>query len=71
MRLPYERIGPPPVYWGETLCGRRRCVELAVLTIDGWPFCLDCGDDEIERAVAVELLGAERLREAWPSLEDR
>ncbi len=53
--MSWERIGPPPVEWGSTLCYRRHCAERAVLTIDGWPYCLDHGDDEVERVVAWEL----------------
>lgn len=55
--------------WGLTGCTRRHCVELAVLTIDGWPFCLDCADDELDRAIAWEL--NPELVGRMPALEDR
>lgn len=41
---------PPPVVWGSTLCRRKRCVELAVCSIDGVPFCIVHADEEIDRA---------------------
>jgi hypothetical protein len=53
--VPWARIGPPPVVWGETLCSAAHCAELAVLLFEGWPFCLGCGDDAWERALAWEL----------------
>lgn len=66
----WEEIGPPPVSWGETLCSRRGCAELAVLLFEEWPFCLDCGEDAWERAVAVEL-NPLAVAELFPSLRDR
>lgn len=41
---------PPPIEWGSTMCRRKRCVELAAVAIDGEPYCIMHGDDEIERA---------------------
>ena len=51
----YERIGPPEIDWGLTLCSRKRCAELAAVLLDGWPFCLDCADLDLERWVAWSL----------------
>jgi hypothetical protein len=51
----FEQIGPPPVEWGLTLCRWRHCAELAQVKIDGWPYCITHGDDELERAIAWEL----------------
>jgi hypothetical protein len=65
----WERIGPPPVRWGETLCSAVHCAELAVLLLDGWPFCLDCGDDAWEREIAWEL--HPELVRMLPALADR
>jgi len=61
--------GRAPVRWGDTLCSRRGCAELAVLVFDSWPFCLDCGEDAWERAVAVEL--APGFAAMAPRLDDR
>jgi hypothetical protein len=65
----WEEIGPPLVSWGETLCNRRGCAELAVLLFEGWPYCLDCGEDAWERALAVELNPV--LADLLPGLADR
>jgi len=51
----YERIGLPDIAWGATLCWRHHCAELAVLAFDGYPYCLDHGEDEWERTIAWEL----------------
>lgn len=61
--------GPPPVSWGETLCSRRGCAELAVLIFDTWAYCLDCGEDAWERALAWEL--NPELVASMPELTDR
>ena len=66
-----DRIQPPPVVWGLTLCYRTGCAETAVLAIDGWPFCLDHGDDEVERTVALELNPALVRSGGLPDLEER
>lgn len=65
----FESIGPPPITWGTTLCYQRHCTELAVLSIDGWPYCLDCGDDLVEREVAVSI--KPDFADIAPSLGDR
>jgi hypothetical protein len=67
--VPWARIGPPPVSWGETLCSADHCAELAELTLDGWPFCLACGDDALERILAWEL--HPELVGMLPDLADR
>ena len=41
---------PAPIVWGATLCGRRRCVELATVALDGEPRCIAHADEELERA---------------------
>jgi hypothetical protein len=64
-------ISPGVTVWGSTLCSRVHCAELAVLTIDRWPFCLEHADDEVERLVAIELLGARRVLDSFPALGDR
>jgi hypothetical protein len=61
--------GLPPVSWGETLCSRRGCADLAVLVFDSWPYCLTCGEDAWERAVAWEL--NPELVGSMPALDDR
>lgn len=65
----YDRIGPPPVTWGVTLCGFPHCAELAEALLDGWPFCLPHADDEVERWIAWEL--NPELVGLLPSLVDR
>jgi hypothetical protein len=62
-------IGPGVTIWGSTLCSRHGCAEPATLTIDRWPFCLEHGDEEVERIVAIELLGIERVLAELPSEE--
>lgn len=69
-RRRFESIGPPPVTWGVTLCYSRACVAPAVLTIDGWPYCLTCGDDQVERAVAAEI-APELVSSSFPTVDDR
>ena len=61
----YEQVGLPEIAWGETLCWRH-CGELAVLAFDGYPYCLDHGEDAWEREVAREIdpATAELLLEA-------
>lgn len=49
-RAPRAEIAPAPIEWGSTMCARRHCVELAECSIDGEPFCIEHGDEEIERA---------------------
>ena len=41
---------PAPIEWGSTMCGRKRCVELAAVALDGEPRCIPHADEEIERA---------------------
>lgn len=53
--MSWRPIGLPRVWWGETLCSEDHCAELAVLTFDGWPYCLDHGEDAWERELAREL----------------
>ncbi len=65
----YERIGPPEITWGQTMCSRRHCVEGAACLLDGWPFCLDHADDEVERWLALEL--NPELVGLLPALDDR
>lgn len=65
----YERIGPPPVDWGVTLCNHPHCVDRAEVKLDGWPYCLTHADDEIERWVAWDL--NPELVALMPSLRDR
>lgn len=65
----WERIGPPPVVWGLTGCHARHCVELAVVLLDGWPFCLDCAGDLVDRWTAWEL--NPELVASMPALADR
>lgn len=65
----YERIGPPPVVWGSTLCSRRQCTEDAEVLLDGWPLCIDCAEAELDRWVAFSL--NPELARMMPSLADR
>jgi hypothetical protein len=65
----WARIAPPEIDWGLTGCSTRHCVELAAVTLDGWPFCLDCADAEVDRWVAWSL--NPELVELLPSLADR
>ena len=51
----WERIAPPEIDWGLTLCSRKRCAELAECLLDGWPFCLLHAEDDLERWVAWSL----------------
>ena len=46
----FVELAPPPITWGATLCKRKRCVELAEVAIDGEPWCIEHGDEEIDRA---------------------
>lgn len=66
----FERIAPDRIVWGETMCSRQGCVEPAVLAFEGWPYCLDHGDDSFERAVAFEL-APDTVRAAFPGVDDR
>ena len=66
----FERIGPPPVEWGLTLCSRKSCAELAEVKVDGWPFCCFHADDEIERWVAFSL-NPDAVFDLFPALDDR
>lgn len=62
----FPRWRPPaPIEWGATMCRRRRCVKLAACSIDGEPFCLECADEEIERAAMPIELAA-----MMPSLDE-
>lgn len=67
--MAWQRIAPPEVDWGLTGCTARHCVELAEVLLDGWPFCLDCADTEVDRWVAWSL-NPEAV-ELMPSLADR
>lgn len=49
-RLPRWEPAPAPIVWGSTMCGRKRCVELAEVSLDGEPRCIAHADEEIERA---------------------
>ena len=66
----FAGIRPPLVTWGATMCSARHCVAPAVLLIDGWPFCLDCGDDVVERTIAAEI-APEVVAELFPTVDDR
>ena len=39
------------------------------MALDGWPYCLTCADDQVERWVAFSLNPG--LVASLPSLEDR
>lgn len=65
----WERIAPPWIDWGTTLCSSRHCTEEATVALDGWPYCLTCADDQVERWVAFSLNPG--LVASLPSLEDR
>lgn len=67
--MSWERIGPPPVEWGLTMCQRRHCTDAAVCLLDGWPLCLDHADEELERTIAWEL--NPELVGMLPALDDR
>lgn len=65
----WEQIAPPVVDWGLTGCTRRHCVELAEVLLDGWPYCIACADEEVDRWVAFSL--NPELVASLPGLEDR
>lgn len=65
----FARIAPPEIDWGATLCARRHCTEEAEVSLDGWPYCLDCADAELDRWVAFSL--NPELVALMPGLEDR
>ena len=51
----WEPIGLPPVTWGETLCWVKECAELAACSFDGYPYCLDHADEELDAWLARSL----------------
>lgn len=53
------------VVWGLTGCGRGGCFNLAELHVDGMQLCLACGDEWVERTVAIQLNPL--MRELLPS----
>lgn len=53
--MSWGEIGLPRIEWGATLCSTEHCAELAVLAFDGWPYCLDHGEDAWELALAWEI----------------
>lgn len=53
--MSWEPIGLPRIEWGLTLCHRQGCAELAVLAFEGWPYCLDHGEEAFDFEVAREI----------------
>lgn len=51
----FQRIAPPEVTWGATLCTQATCAELAACLLDRWPYCLRHADEVLERELAGEL----------------
>jgi len=62
-----EHPGAPDLH--DVMCSAPACVQLALGLLDGVPYCADCAEQLIERAIAVH--EAPSLRQTLPPLWGR